>query len=441
MENEFAKMRQAATEAVELYRKMRKVCNIADDEYHSRSIERLAKPFTTGYFTFAVVGKVSSGKSTFINALLGCKDLLPTGHDQTTCGLTYIQYGETPKARIKFGDGHTENIEGDDIFGKIKPHVAIPAEFHDLPVNNIDEMILADYGFQQIWDVHDQLEKNTHCVPIDENLLRRYVAQRSKSHIATEVSIEYPISEDLKTWRIVDTPGIGAIGGIEQKTKILLDKQKKENGAREVDAIIFLQDGSQTLDQTDSVKFVSEVLANLSEEDKRRLFYVLTHSADMDFLNHKEEKLKTLKSHYGDKVKFLSYADGLLFQFLNEIRQSPDIDLKSYDDNDKPSNWNDEEWDAVCGILFHAKRTLKKQNMSFNNETMREIVTEWAHLDELKEEINKFARKEKTESFLELMNMIDRDFGGVKKKLSDDADLVKGGLEKIKEKQKEIVVS
>ena len=83
---------------------MRRKCDIKDDEWHSRSIEKLAASFLEGSFTLAVVGKVSAGKSTFINALLGCKDLLPTGHDQTTCGVTSIEYGEEPEATITFAD-------------------------------------------------------------------------------------------------------------------------------------------------------------------------------------------------------------------------------------------------------------------------------------------------------------------------------------------------
>lgn len=85
--NEFARLRKLVDTALNRYREVRKGCGIADDGWHSRSIERIAKPFINGHFTLAVVGKVSSGKSSFINALLGCKDLLPTGHDQTTCGI------------------------------------------------------------------------------------------------------------------------------------------------------------------------------------------------------------------------------------------------------------------------------------------------------------------------------------------------------------------
>ena len=107
--NEFAKIGKLVDTIITRYREVRKDCGIPDNGWHSRTIERMATPFIKGYFTLAVVGKVSSGKSTFINALLGCKDLLPTGHDQTTCGVTYIEYGEKPEVMIIFGDGQKKS--------------------------------------------------------------------------------------------------------------------------------------------------------------------------------------------------------------------------------------------------------------------------------------------------------------------------------------------
>ena len=86
--NEFAKIGKLVDTIIKRYREVRMDCGIPDNGWHSRTIERMATPFIKGYFTLAVVGKVSSGKSTFINALLGCKELQPKGHDQTTCGVT-----------------------------------------------------------------------------------------------------------------------------------------------------------------------------------------------------------------------------------------------------------------------------------------------------------------------------------------------------------------
>lgn len=433
--NEFSKLTQLVDTTLNKYRTIRKVCRIADDDWHSRSIERMAKPFIKGYFTLAIVGKVSSGKSTFINALLGCKNLLPTGHDQTTCGVTYIEYGETPEVTITFGDGNKTTIK-DNISEKVKSYVAIPEKYHNLPVNNIDDMILGGYDYEKIWERHEQLEKETLCAKIDKTLLKNYVENRKKKDIATEVRMRYPFNKELKGWRVIDTPGIGAIGGIETRTKQLLATQT-EDGSREVDAIIFLQKGSETLDQTDSKKFVNEQLDNLSESDKRRLFYVLTHSSSTDFLNHKTSKLDFIKQNYGDKIKCLTYADSLLYTFISYI-EGNEVDLKGYDDFVKPEGWANDEWDAIMTILDHAKRHLKNKNDAFNNDTMLRTIQSWANFESLKSEINQFAKKEKQKCLREFINLIKKDYSGFIKRLNKEKELIDGGLSKIN-KERDIV--
>lgn len=426
--NEFAKISELVSVIIGRYREVRKECGITDIGWYSRSIERLAKPFLKGYFTLAIVGKVSSGKSTFINALLGCKNLLPTGHDQTTCGVTYIEYGDTPEVTLTFGDGHQVVIK-DNISGKIKPHVAIPEKYHHLPVNNIDDMILGGFDFNKIWEARKQLEDETLCPSIDKKLLKDYVDHRKKKDIAVEVHMKYPFNEELKGWRVIDTPGIGAIGGIETRTRQLL-ATKKEDGSREVDAIIFLQDGSQTLDQTDSKKFVKEQLDNFTEADKERLFYVLTHSSSSDFLNHKEGKIDFINQNYGDKIKCLTFADSLLYIFLNDLEGS-DVDLKYYDDFDKPEDWANDEWDVIMGIMFNARRHLKKVGDTFNNDTMLRVLQEWAHFDNLKAEINHFVKTEKEKTLRKLFDLIASDYLSFREQLARNKELVDGDLKTI----------
>ena len=433
--NEFAKITQLVDTVLKRYRAVRKTCGIPDNAWHSRSIERMAKPFIKGYFTLAVVGKVSSGKSTFINALLGCKDLLPTGHDQTTCGITYIEYGEKPEVTIVFGDGQKKVIK-DDISGKIKPHVAIPEKYHHLPVNNIDDMIMGGYDFKKIWEVRNQLEEETLCPPIDKALLKEYVEQRKKKDIAVEVRMKYPFNEELKGWRVIDTPGIGAIGGIETRTKQLLAIQK-EDGSREVDAIIFLQNGSQTLDQTDTKKFVKEQLDNLTESDKDRLFYVLTHSSSSDFVTHKDSKIDFITQNYGSKIKVLTYADSLLYTFLTDLEGS-DVSLDEFMKFAQPNDWADDEWRAILGILFQAMLLLQQKHDSFNHDTMLRTVKEWSHFEELKNEINSFAKNEKQKTLRNLLNLIATDYLGFVLQLDKDKDLVDGDLASINNEIKNV---
>lgn len=428
--NEFARMRELVDTLLNRYRQVRRKCDIKDDEWHSRSIEKLAASFLEGSFTLAVVGKVSAGKSTFINALLGCKDLLPTGHDQTTCGVTSIEYGEEPEATITFADDHSVVVR-DDISRAIKDHVAIPEEFHDLPVNNINDMILADWGFEKIWNNHEQLEKETLCSPINSDLLKRYVESRNKANIAVNVRIKYPFGEELKGWRIVDTPGVGAIGGIEVQTRQLLATQRAD-GSRKVDAIVFLQNGSQTLDQADSKQFVSELLDNFTESDRHRLFYVLTHGASPDFLNHKDNKLRFVEENYGDKIKYVSHVDSLLCSFI-ELQEREQYDLKYYDDLKQPSDWEESEWDAVMGIMDAAKRQLKKQHDTFNHDTMFRLLQEWSNFDDLKKLVNDFAKKEKEKSLNKFLELLKCDYAGFQSRLQRNQELVESDKDKISE--------
>ena len=93
-------MRQVVERELNDYKRIKKECNI-NDPWHSVTIERLCKPFLEGCFTLAIVGKMSSGKSTFINALIG-KEVLPTGHFQTTSAITYIERGEKPSMDVVF---------------------------------------------------------------------------------------------------------------------------------------------------------------------------------------------------------------------------------------------------------------------------------------------------------------------------------------------------
>lgn len=427
--NQFQIQKKLVKSLLEKYRDVREKCGFLENDWHSRSIEKKAAPFLEGAFTLAVVGKVSSGKSTFINALLGAKDLLPTGHDQTTCGITYIEYGQNPEATIKFGDGHSETVKGENIREQIKKYVAIPEEFHDLPVNSIDDMILGGFDFNRIWKSHEQLEKETQCSPIDKNLLKKYVSNRTPKDIAVEIKMKYPFTEELKGWRIIDTPGIGAIGGIENRTKKLLSEEN-EDGSRKVDTIIFLQDGSQTLDNLVDKEFINTQSQSFTNEDTRRLFYVLTHSADSDFVINKEKKLKSANANFGGKIKRITYVDSLLYSFINDLDKL-NIDLKYYDSVKRPENWSIEDWRTIQHLLFTAKQELIEKDATVNHETMLKMIKSLANFDELKKEINEYAKIEKENNIKEFINLVAKDYKGFLEVLNRDIAIVKSNIQGI----------
>lgn len=62
----------------------------------------------------AVTGQFSSGKSTFLNALLS-KDILPTGITPVTSKVNYIRYGDEFRIKVRYKDGRDEFHESQHI--------------------------------------------------------------------------------------------------------------------------------------------------------------------------------------------------------------------------------------------------------------------------------------------------------------------------------------
>ena len=56
--------------------------------------------FRVGLFRIVVVGEVKKGKSSFINALLGDPDLLPTSSDVATSTVYKLMYGTSKKIKV-----------------------------------------------------------------------------------------------------------------------------------------------------------------------------------------------------------------------------------------------------------------------------------------------------------------------------------------------------
>ena len=92
--------------------RLKKVCHTLLDEKFSASIElrhaldrlhiRVEEPMKV-----AITGQFSSGKSTFLNALLA-KNILPTGVTPVTSKVNYIRYGDTFRIRVHYKDGRDE---------------------------------------------------------------------------------------------------------------------------------------------------------------------------------------------------------------------------------------------------------------------------------------------------------------------------------------------
>ena len=153
--NEFLNMKECVQKELSRYERIRKECHITE-RWKSETIKRLAAPFINGCFTLAVMGKMSSGKSTFINALIE-KNILPTGHFQTTSVLTYIQHGPELLMKVIYCDDH-EEIVTDNISKRLRELVAIPDEYNNLPINDINKLIAGEDSVEEILKKKEGIE-------------------------------------------------------------------------------------------------------------------------------------------------------------------------------------------------------------------------------------------------------------------------------------------
>ena len=77
-------------------------------------IDALASRLEDDTFEVALFGRVSSGKSSLLNALLGT-DVLPVGVNPITAVPTKLRYGKALKAAVAYGDGRNAQISVEEL--------------------------------------------------------------------------------------------------------------------------------------------------------------------------------------------------------------------------------------------------------------------------------------------------------------------------------------
>lgn len=404
--DKFTILQKRVKRALTEYEKLRKDLDIKDPMLY-KTIQRESQPFVKGHFTLAVVGEMSAGKSTFINALLGQRGLLPSAYGQTTCVLTEIIDSEKDSIEVTFADGKIKNVDSKSL----RSLVAIPSEYENLPVNEVNSLIVRGLSFNDIYKKKATLSQLQSGIEIDEPLLRKYVSSHNKSNIPAKVIVKHPLPEAYKGWKIVDTPGVGAIGGIEQATKDFINS-KDENGYNSVDAIIFVNSGRLQLQRSGFNRFVEDTFDTIYEEARRRMFLIITCAADPNFIAHEEEELDRARKLFIDKYKLkkerLVCVDSICSMFLEYVK-GKNLDLKTLKKKNVPEDWTSEDWEASINTRNVFRDMLEEDEVEPDNKNLLKYFDEYSGINELREKLNDFAEQEKSKVFRNLMDHINKD--------------------------------
>lgn len=96
------------SEIINVLEKVKKVDFVALNKSLQATLDNMLERLKTNTFRLAVVGEFSSGKSTFLNAIIG-KDILKHGVQETTATITEIQnLSEAENFDVYYVNGTTE---------------------------------------------------------------------------------------------------------------------------------------------------------------------------------------------------------------------------------------------------------------------------------------------------------------------------------------------
>lgn len=359
--DKFTRYKSNITRTHQRYHAIKKELDLAKGQ--EGSLCDLAKPFEQGYFTLGVMGKVSSGKSSFINALLGYDELLPTGANQTTLGITCIRHADTPRVEITYGDGHNQIITT-NIREGLKEAVSVNG-FPNFPITLVDDLLLKKNAPHQIMSHYSQL-KDQSQMEFEESDLEKFLKSRKVEDIPVAVTIYSPLPEMFRNWQILDTPGVGAIGGMENKTYDLMN-EKTGDKTFSVDAIVFVVRGTDAAEETGNIEFIRKTINNLNPITRKRLFMVATHFYQMKESDTWQEIFTTqLKGYIQRERLFLldSFVEGLRQQLISsKIDIHQELVLTR---NPLPS-WSKEQTQDYREILWRLQNHIEEEGLPTNN--------------------------------------------------------------------------
>ena len=250
------------------------------------------KDLENGRYVLAVVGEVKAGKSTFINALLG-ESVLPTDVLQSSSAVVEIFKSDKKYVEVQYADGKIVKTVAVQILREIG---AIQDRYRDIPTTLIDALIVeGSIAPDRPLPIADLEAASKLPLRDKEALIREYVEGRTLSNIPQKITFGFPLKYAFDGLRLVDSPGVGALGGVQDTTYAYIQK---------ANAVLFVHSIEPGIESSSFSDFVNNVVPKRNLET---LFLVLTKSGMMSKISINEKVHEARRLYHGkfDKDRIL----------------------------------------------------------------------------------------------------------------------------------------
>jgi hypothetical protein len=308
--------KQNKKQVLKFYEDYISACKLADIKQNS-SIDKQAEKIRNEIFNLMILGEAKSGKSTFINAFLGC-EVVPMDVRQCTSAIIKIRRGDKFELVATTAGGGKSVINGFDKIQKfLKDHAAISDEYRSIPLTTINNELLIIYKGQIPKNVLDdfletEVKDNIFNLDIDEynSKIRKYINEQAPKwkEIITEMEITYQLPEAMQGITMIDSPGVGAGGNVGKIAENYIDN---------ANAIIFVK--SLSGQAVESQSFMNFLRNNCAERKKDSLFLVLTGKSTLQRSEFERLKEQTVEMYKNDiREEKILFVDSKMQLFLNK---------------------------------------------------------------------------------------------------------------------------
>ena len=247
------------------------------------------------------------------------------------------------------------------------------------------EDFISDSELENIHKLDDTEFRDKICDYIEKNI--------ACDAIPKEVTLGYPHKfSEFKHFRIVDTPGINAIGGIEQQTKDFLFS---------ADAVVYLQRAG--LQESSTLRNALENV--VPEKVQERLILVLTHRSQV--LNDAERILEATYNYY---PKFGSDNIFCVDSLTELCLREEDIYKKSMEEISAIYEKNTNFMDLTAACFMQAKGDRSK---------FFDLVEDKANFDPIRKRIQKDAQNSASIQMKDFADAIQEQYEVFDNKISD----------------------